>query len=225
MTISHAPAVSLETKELSEDGTFSGYASTFGNVDLGGDIIVQGAFAETLTKRPPSKVKMLRDHDMRSMVGVWTEAREDNTGLHVTGRLLLNTERGRETYELMKAGALDSLSVGYRTLGEEYAREEGRSVRRIKSVDLMEVSIVPFPMNERAVINSVKGDGDDRPLPAERELEDVLRDAGLSRTEAKALIAGRSLKSLQAARDARSEAERSAITALASLTRAMRGGA
>lgn len=149
----------LDIKGLTDQGEFEGYASTFGNIDQGGDICVQGCFAESLAKRPASKVKMLLHHDTRRICGTWSEMVEDPRGLKVKGRLLLTTTDGRETYELMRAGALGAMSIGFRTLVDEIDRTSG--VRKILKADLMEVSIVTFPMNERAAISSVKSSSAD----------------------------------------------------------------
>lgn len=220
-----AAPVELSTKDLGSDGEFEGYASTFGNVDRGGDVMMAGAFLESLGRRPPGKIKMLRDHDTRKIIGVWTEAKEDGRGLLMKGRLILETQGGREAYELMKAGALDAMSIGYRTLAEEYRRDANgrREARMITKVDLMEVSLVTFPMNEAATVSRVKGGA----LPTERELEAALRDAGLSASEAKALIAGRAYKSILNARDAGTGDDKSgdALDALRTLARTLRGGA
>lgn len=212
--------LALDAKALTEDGEFEGYASTFGNVDNGGDIVMPGAFLGSLGKRPAAKVKMLRDHDMRRMCGVWLEAREDGRGLRVKGKLILDLQEGRETYALMKAGALDSLSIGYRTLGEEYERDRDgrRSIRKITKADLMEVSIVPFPMNEDAGIDTVRGASAFRTI---REFEAFLRDeGGFSHTAARQ-IAERGFKSS----DPRDEddGDAGAIDALRTLARKFRG--
>jgi HK97 family phage prohead protease len=213
--------IELDQKALTDNGEFEGYAATFGNVDQGNDIIVAGAFADSLRARPASKIKMLRDHDTRKLIGVWTAAEEDARGLKVKGRLLTSTEGGREAYELMKAGALDSMSIGYRTINEEFDRSNG--TRKLVKVNLMEISVVPFPMNEMAVIDKVKG----ATLPTERELERLLRDAGFSVSEAKALIAGRGYKSLRNARDAGTSGsdETGACDALQRLARVFAGQA
>ena len=185
-------AFDLDVKGLTDQGEFEGYASTFGNVDLGGDICVAGCFAESLAKRPAGKVKMLLHHDTRRICGTWTEMAEDGHGLKVKGRLLLTTQDGKETYELMRAGALDAMSIGYRTLSDEIDRQSG--VRKITKADLLEVSVVTFGMNERATVSGVKTalktviDG----LSKEdlRDLEAALRDAGLSRGDARMAIGG-----------------------------------
>lgn len=180
-------AFELDTKSLTDQGEFEGYGSTFGNTDLGGDICVSGCFAESLQKRPASKVKMLLHHDSRRPCGAWTSITEDGRGLNVKGKLLLSTVDGRETYEFMRAGVLDAMSIGYRTLSDEIDRSGG--ARKILKADLMEVSIVTFPMNERATISGVKS-ASDFTTQDWREIEASLRDAGLSRADAVKAVSG-----------------------------------
>ena len=168
--------------EDDEKGMFSGYGSIFGNKDLGNDVVVEGAFAKSIGKKGAKAVKMLYQHRQDEPIGVFDEIIEDRRGLKVKGRLAMGTQRGREVYELMKMGALDGLSIGYRVdpKGAEYD-EKGKR-RYLKSVDLMEISAVTFPMNPRARVQAVKGA--ERTV---REWEELLRDAGsLSRNEAKA---------------------------------------
>lgn len=177
----------LDVKELTAEGEFECYLSTFGNVDRGNDIVMPGAFTESLRKRPATKVKMLLHHDTRRLPGVWTAMEEDQKGLKARGRLLLSTQDGRETYELMRAGALDATSIGYRTITEEYDRNSG--TRKLHAVDLMEGSIVTFPMNEKATIGKVKG-ADSYTTQDWRDIEAALRDGGLSRTDAVKAVSG-----------------------------------
>jgi len=168
--------------EDDEKGMFSGYGSIFGNKDLGNDVVVEGAFAKSIGKKGAKAVKMLYQHRQDEPIGVFDEIIEDQRGLKVKGRLAMGTQRGREVYELMKMGALDGLSIGYRVdpKGAEYDDKGKR--RYLKSVDLMEISAVTFPMNPRARVQAVKGA--ERTV---REWEELLRDAGsLSRNEAKA---------------------------------------
>lgn len=146
--------IELDTKAIAEDGTFSGYASVFGVKDRGRDVVMPGAFKKSLAAYPASKVKMLLQHDTREPVGVWLNFEEDAKGLKATGRLILDTVKGRETYALMKAGAYDSLSIGYRTVRDELDRKAG--TRLLHEVELREVSIVTFAMNEAATISAVK---------------------------------------------------------------------
>ncbi len=150
----------FDLKALTDEGSFSGYASVFNVEDLGRDVVKPGAFAKSLTRRPAAKVKMLRGHDTSEPIGVWTELAEDRKGLKVTGKIITDTAKGRETHALLKAGALDSLSIGYRTLKDSYDRKKG--VRFLEELDLYEVSIVTFAMNEGATVSAVKAADPDR---------------------------------------------------------------
>ncbi len=98
------------------DGTFSGYAALFGKADLGRDMVMPGAFRASLQARGAGGVKMLFQHDPNEPIGVWHEIREDGRGLFVKGRLTTEVARAREVLSLMRAGALDGLSIGYRTV-------------------------------------------------------------------------------------------------------------
>ena len=168
--------------EEEEKGVFTGYGSIFGNKDLGNDIVVEGAFAKSIGKKGARAVKLLYQHRQDEPIGVFDEIIEDRRGLKVKGRLAMGTQRGREVYELMKLGALDGLSIGYRVDPKGVDYDEKGKRRYLKSVDLMEISAVTFPMNPRARVQAVKGA--DRTV---REWEELLRDAGsLSRNEAKA---------------------------------------
>ena len=163
-----------------QEGVFSGYASTFGNVDNGNDIVAKGAFTKSLAERPASKVKLLSQHKTDEPIGIFTEVFEDSKGLFVRGKLALGTQKGRETYELMKLGAIDGMSIGFRANPEKQIYNESKRTRTLKEVQLLEISLVTVPMNERAMVQSVKGE------KSIREWETILRDAGgLSRTEAK----------------------------------------
>ena len=147
-------AFDLDTKAISDDGEFSGYAAIFGNEDLGRDIIVKGAFAKSLARCPAAKVKMLRQHDPEEPIGVWLDLIEDSKGLRAKGKLILDTVKGRETHALMRAGALDGLSIGFRTLKDRFDRAKG--IRFVEEVELPEISVVTFPMNPRATVATVK---------------------------------------------------------------------
>ena len=170
-----------EDEEDKDYGTFEGYGSVFGNKDLGNDVIESGAFAKSLKKRKPQNVKLLYQHKSDMPIGVFDEIREDDHGLVVKGRLALKTQAGAEAYELLKMGALDGLSIGFRVNPKEVSYDKRGNKRIIKEVDLMEVSLVTFPMNPQATVRSVKGE--DITI---REWEKGLRDAfQLSRSEAK----------------------------------------
>lgn len=144
----------LDLKTIAEDGTITGHASVFGVKDLGNDIVERGAFTKSLKTKPAAKVKMLRGHDTSEPIGVWTSIVEDSRGLKVTGQLILTTVKGRETYELLKVGALDGLSIGYRTKKETFDRKN--NVRMLQELELHEISVVTFPMLPTATISRVK---------------------------------------------------------------------
>lgn len=199
----------LQIKAADDEGVIEGYGSVFGNVDQGGDIVAPGAFADSLASG--RVVKMLRDHDLRKVIGVWDEVTEDGKGLRVKGRMALATQLGRETFELIKMRAMDGLSIGYRTIDD--AISDG--VRTIKSAELWEVSATPFPMNAEAVIDMAKAED-----LTERELERKLtQGAGLSRSVARALMRG-GYKALTTKRDAGSEEAQKLKAALLSLSQA-----
>ena len=168
--------IPFELKELDpdEDGTFEGYASVFNNKDLGNDVIRRGAFADTLKGKKPKQIKLLYQHKTDEPIGVIDSLSEDNRGLYIKGRLAMGTQKGKEVYELMKMGAIDSMSIGYRMSADDYKYDPKDKRRIIKSVDLMEISLVTFPMNPKAKITKVK--------LAEmntREIEHYLRDVGM----------------------------------------------
>jgi phage head maturation protease len=137
---------------------------------------------------------MLYQHDPAAPIGVWTELREDERGLFVRGKLSGGVTRAREVHALMRAGALDGLSIGFRTVRARADAKTG--IRHILEADLWEISVVTFPMLPGARVAAVKG------LPTTRTFERWLtRDAGLTRGEARAVIA-RGFASLAAGRDA-----------------------
>ena len=186
-----------EIKAENSKGIFTGYGSIFGNEDQGNDIMQKGAFTKSLVNRPVSKVKMLYQHKTDEPIGVFTDMYEDSKGLFVKGQLAMGTQKGREAYELLKMGALDGMSIGFRADPEKQGYNENkRGVRTLKEVDLMEISLVTFPMNESALIETVKGNAKNI-----REWEKILREAGnLSRTEAK--IGAKALSESLSQRDA-----------------------
>jgi len=198
-----------------EKGTFEGYGSIFNNKDLGNDVVVNGAFQKSLRRTGPKGVKLLYQHKSDMPIGVFESIKEDQDGLKVKGRLALGTQAGREAYELMKMGALDGLSIGFRVApkGQEY--DSRRKRRYIKEVELMEISLVTFPMNPKARVRSVKGEE-----LSIREWEGGLRDAfSLSRSEAK--VAAKAVHKAFNQREAE-EADTGAVDALHSLTNTLK---
>jgi HK97 family phage prohead protease len=187
----------LAIEGIEEDGSFSGYASLFGKVDLGRDIVERGAFARSIRTRGAAGIRMLYQHDPAEPIGRWTEIREDARGLFVRGRLAEGVTRAREVRSLMKGGALDGLSIGFRTVR---ARADAAGIRHIIEADLWEISVVTFPMQPGARVERIKAAGGG--LPTTREFERWLtRDAGLTRGEARAVIA-RGYAELKRERDA-----------------------
>lgn len=164
--------------KASEQGVIEGYGSVFNIPDQGNDIVAPGAFAKSLANRMP---KMLWQHDPDDPIGVWDEAREDDRGLYLKGHLAMKTRKGAEAFELLRAGAIDGLSIGYRTIEAEM---DGKSRRVLKEVELWEVSVVTFPMNESATVDAVKA-----AAMSEREFERLLlRESQLSRRVVGALM-------------------------------------
>ncbi|NWH09214.1 MAG: HK97 family phage prohead protease [Alphaproteobacteria bacterium] len=142
-------------KQLSAQGLFEGYASLFGIVDQTHDRVAPGAFRRTLLRRPPAGIKMLYQHLAHEPIGVWERIIEDARGLYVRGRLVLDSARGRDVLALMRAGAIDGLSIGFRTVRGQTDQQTG--VRTILEIDLWEVSVVTFPMLPGARVLRVKG--------------------------------------------------------------------
>lgn len=174
--------------EATARGEFTGYASVFGNMDLGGDIVEAGAFKETLAKRGSGGVAMLWGHDMRSPpIGKWLDLQEDDRGLVARGQLILDVAKARDVHALMREGALKGLSIGYR-IPPGGAEMDRRGARRIKAADVHEISVVTFPMNQRAQVSRVKS-ADALTITEIKEIEDLLRDAGASGAERKRAVA------------------------------------
>lgn len=144
----------FEVKTFDASGAFQGYASLFNRIDMGGDVVVPGAFRESLARRGARGVKLLYQHDMNEPIGIWTALEEDERGLYAEGRILADVNRGREVLALMKAGALDGLSIGFKTVRSSRDRQSGG--RRLEKVDLWEISIVTFPLLPEARIGATK---------------------------------------------------------------------
>lgn len=186
----------FEVKAVQEDGFFSGYASVFGNEDSYGDIVIKGAFAETIAdwqergKMPP----VLWNHKTDEPIGVYTLLKEDEKGLYVEGRLLVkDVVRAREIHALMKAGAVDGMSIGYSTV--EYNYDKETDITELLKLKLWENSIVVFPANDLSRVEAVKSKLQAGELPTLPEFEKFLRDAGFSKSQATA-IAGHGLRHL-----------------------------
>ncbi len=186
------------------EGTFEGYGAVFGNKDLNGDMLAQGAFDKTLGQARASgqMPKMLLNHGgmasgmfgndtAESMIpiGKWSKMSPDSHGLQVKGRLInLNTEHGKRIYGAMKEGVLNGLSMGFQTKEFSLGTKPDEPRRTLKAVDLLEVSPVTFPANTSALITGVKSAGR---ISTIRDYEAFLRDVGgFSHAAAKAIAAG-----------------------------------
>jgi HK97 family phage prohead protease len=146
--------VDLEISALAQNGYFAGYASVFDHIDRQQDIILSGAFTSAV--REPENVKLLWQHDVTQPIGKIVHIEEDDIGLYVEGRLLLDVQKGAEAYSLLKNDAISGLSIGYNVKDSVYDHET--DLRIIRSIDLYEISLVTFPANERAKVASVKGE-------------------------------------------------------------------
>jgi HK97 family phage prohead protease len=192
----------LDMKSVGDDGVFEGYASLFDTEDLSRDVIAPGAFRDSLARKGPQGIRLLFQHRPDEPIGTWDELKEDRRGLFVRGRLTTDVARAREVLSLMRAGAIDGLSIGFRVL--EADRDRARGTRRIRKADLWEISVVTFPMLPGARIRTVKHRPFASSTPTGRELERWLtQDAGLTRSEARALLR-HGLKGLSGMRDAAS---------------------
>lgn len=180
----------LTLKSVSDSGEFEGYGSVFGVKDSYSDIVVPGAFLKSLNDwsgkgRLPA---LLWQHDMSEPIGVYTEMREDEIGLYVKGRLLIDDDPlARRAHAHMKAGSLSGLSIGYILNDWEYDRDKGGWL--LKEIDLWEVSLVTFPANDEARISEVKSLLERGETPPPSKVERALREVGFSGSQAKAFMA------------------------------------
>jgi HK97 family phage prohead protease len=139
---------------VEDSGVFEGYASLFGVPDLGKDVVMAGAFSDSLRKRGPDDVRLLWQHDPSTPIGRWLSITEDRRGLRVRGKLNLAVGRAREIHALMRDGGVDGLSIGFRV--ERARAEKATGLRRLERLDLWEISVVTFPMLPGARIENVK---------------------------------------------------------------------
>jgi HK97 family phage prohead protease len=166
--------------------TVIGYASTFGNTDLAGDIIEAGAFKACIDRinAKGGTIPMLDSHKVDSPIGVWTRLEETERGLMAEGRLTMSVQRAAEVRDLINDGAIRSLSIGFVARNDHYDRE--RNARIIEEIDLKEISTVVFPANPQADITALKL----APMiETPRDFEYALREIGFSRNAAKSITA------------------------------------
>lgn len=175
----------FEVKSINADGTFEGYGSVFGVKDSYNDIVVKGAFVESLDahRKSGTMPALLWQHNSDEPIGVYTEMREDDLGLYVKGQLALKTQRGAEAHELLKMKAISGMSIGYSVQDYSYEKETG--ITTLSKLKLYETSLVTFPANTSARVSAVKSIEEMKNLG---DAEARLRDAGFSRTEATAFV-------------------------------------
>lgn len=182
--------IPLTVKSVSDSGEFEGYGSVFGVKDSYSDIIVPGAFAKSLATwqekgRLPA---LLWQHNMSEPIGIYTEMREDETGLYLKGRLLIDDDPlAKRAHAHMKAGSLSGLSIGYVLNDYEYDNQKDAFI--LKDIDLWEVSLVTFPANDEARISNVKSLLERGETPPPSKVEKALREVGFSGSQAKAFMA------------------------------------
>ena len=225
----------IEEKSVNEEGGFAGIGSTFGNIDLGGDKILKGAFDNTLTDwQSKGQLPMMPwYHDMRSPVGEWEDMSVNGKGLKAEGFLWVAgnkanrhpIEESAKVHNLMKSNGPKGLSIGYVPTKKSYETVKGATIRVLEDLELLELSPVPFGMNPKALITNVKSLESEAKLLTERQLEDYLRDAGFSRNEAKAFLS-KGFQGLVDLRDADSEESKGVdvlLTSLKKLEAALKG--
>lgn len=181
--------VPLELKSNLKTRELEGHGSVFGNVDLGGDVVIRGAFKSVLAeaKKSGDMPGMYWMHDPSRPMGVWHEMAEDDRGLYVKGEIA-DTPLGNEIHALMKLGAVRKLSIGYKAGETAYDRDGNRMLKTIEV--LRDVSPVSYAMNPLAKISAVKAQcsADGEYVPTEREMEQKFRDMGCSKKVARALV-------------------------------------
>ena len=178
--------LAFDGEALDEAGAFAGYASLFDVADGFDDVVAPGAFTATLARNQGGRgVKLLWQHDASEPIGIWDSIVEDDHGLRVRGQLLLYVRGGAKAHALLKAGAIDGLSIGYSAV--EAATDPETGLRRLTEVELWEISLVTFQACPGAAVVAVKGE---TPKTI-RAFERFLRDAGgFSHHDARAIAWG-----------------------------------
>ncbi len=168
----YAHSSAIKANDVSEDGEFKGHAAVFGNVDQGGDMIIEGAFANTL--RSNRKVRVLWNHSSADPIGHPVQMQEDNVGLFVRGKLNQEVQRGREARALLKSGDIDGMSIGFQVAKNGAEFDEDTGIFKLKELKLREFSIVTFPMNELAITTGIKSER--AAIDSVRKFEEFLLD-------------------------------------------------
>jgi len=186
----------LDVKTVAEDGTFTGYGSVFDVIDSYNEVVAAGAFKNslmTLAEKGRS-LPILWQHRTGEPIGAWENLKEDAHGLLGKGTLWLDeAPNARVAYKGMQSRAITGLSIGYYVKASSYNEKSG--IRTLEEVELVECSIVTVPANDDARINVVKAQIAHGNLPNLPDFENLLREAGFSKTQA-AVIANHGLKHL-----------------------------
>jgi HK97 family phage prohead protease len=180
--------IRLEIKAAdTKTGEIEGMGSIFGEEDSYGDVIEKGAFEETLASG--RSVKMLWQHDTRRVIGVWDKLEETEEGLYAKGRISNEISDGKDALAAARMGAVDGLSIGFNIPPGGARFDEETEIRMISKIDLWELSLVTFPAAANARISGIKSMGfDEIDALDEKGIERALREAGLSRDGAKAML-------------------------------------
>lgn len=169
----------FELKSLDNKGAFAGYGSVFNNADAYRDVVMPGAFAQSLAdwKAKDALPPILWQHDSTNPIGPFTAMHEDGTGLYCEGQLLIkDVPQAAVAYALLKSKTIRGMSIGYDPIEEEY---DGKTnVNRLTGIDLWEVSLATFPANTEASVTQIKSILDAGETPTIREFEGLLREAG-----------------------------------------------
>lgn len=187
----HWRQMAFKADSVADDGRFSGYGSVFGVKDSYNEIVVEGAFLESLAriKESGDPLPALWQHQAQQPIGGFDILAEDARGLKVEGFLLSGViPLAAQALELMKRRVVKGLSIGYYV--EDSSMDEKTGIRTLKKLDLQEVSIVTFPANVEAQIEDVKHKLAHGSMPTLREFENVLRDAGFSKSVAARIATG-----------------------------------
>lgn len=182
----------LRMKAVSDEGSFSGYGSVFGVKDSYGDIVMPGAFDDTLTahKAAGTLPALLWQHNAGEPIGGYTKMEQDEEGLLVEGEILVAAgDLEKRAHAHMKAGNVKGLSIGYSLSADGWEWDKDKQAFLLKKIDLWEVSVVTFPANPEAQIQDVKSLLAKGSKPTIRQFERLLRDAGFSRSEAEGISA------------------------------------
>ena len=226
MTIFLKKTLGFDVSELkaTSEGTFQGYASKFNGIDSYGDTILPGAYADVVSET--KKLPIFLNHDTSEVpLGFYSVVKEDDKGLYVEGQLTLSIEKARDVHEALKAGSLSGLSVGILLAHDDYELKDkddvwsGRTIKHVTG--LREISVCTLPADDKARISAVKAD---KEVKTVRDLEETLRDAGLSKSNALAFISDAKAIFLgeKSRRDSETEAEKELLAKVAKLSQSLK---